>query len=62
MMSCHKGSFESLNFDEILDKIQKFKAKNITITGGEPSIYNLNSFIKFLQAKGYFVAVETNGV
>jgi len=57
----HKGSFESLDFSEILEKIQIFQIKNLIITGGEPSIYNLNDFIGFLQSNGYFVAVETNG-
>jgi organic radical activating enzyme len=57
----HKGNFENLNFLEILEKIKKYPSKNLIITGGEPSLYNLNNFIKFLQSKGYFVAVESNG-
>jgi organic radical activating enzyme len=57
----HKGDFKSMSFDEILEELKKFPAKNIIITGGEPSLYDLNDFIRFLQSKEYFVAVETNG-
>ena len=31
------------------------------LTGGEPSLYNLNSFIKRLKRNSYEVAVESNG-
>ncbi len=57
----HKGDFISLSFDEVLEKISKYGASQIVITGGEPTLYNLNSFIKFLQKRGYFVTVESNG-
>jgi len=57
----HKGTFKEFSFDEILKKIKKYPSRHITITGGEPSLYNLNSFIDFLQKMGYFVAVESNG-
>ncbi len=57
----HKGKFESLDFNEILGRISGFNTNSVIITGGEPSIYNLGSFIKFLKSKNYFVAVETNG-
>lgn len=36
-------------------------ANNIVITGGEPSLQDLNQLIKFLQSRGKKVAVETNG-
>jgi len=57
----HRGKFLKLTFQEILEKIAKFQASHIVITGGEPTLYNLNSFIRFLQKNNYFVAVETNG-
>jgi len=49
------------SYEDILDKIKDFSSKNVILTGGEPSIYNLNSFIDFLQAHGYYVCIETNG-
>ena len=57
----HKGAYESIGFEALLEKISLYPSKYVVITGGEPSLYELNTFIGFLQAKGYFVAVETNG-
>ncbi|MBE0491269.1 MAG: 4Fe-4S cluster-binding domain-containing protein [Sulfurospirillum sp.] len=57
----HTESFEHFSNEELLQKIQGFTCKQVVITGGEPSIYNLNAFIEFLQAYGYFVCVESNG-
>ncbi len=57
----HKGEYESLSFDEVLERIRAYPSMHVIITGGEPSIYNLNGFIEFLQAYMYSVAVETNG-
>jgi len=50
-----------LSFDEVLERIRAYPSMHVIITGGEPSIYNLNGFIEFLQAYMYSVAVETNG-
>jgi len=57
----HKIQKESMDTKDILEVIEKYPCKHITITGGEPSVNNINKFIKILQEKGYFVAVETNG-
>lgn len=57
----HKGEFEVFTQEEILEKLQSFPCKQIVITGGEPSIYNLNELIAFLQGHGYYVCVESNG-
>ena len=57
----HKGEYESLSYDDVLAKIKAYPSHHIVITGGEPSIYDLNGFIEFLQAHMYSVAVETNG-
>jgi len=57
----HKGAYESLSFDEVLNRIKSFPSLHVIITGGEPSIYPLNDFIKFLQTYQYFVSAETNG-
>lgn len=37
------------------------KQKLVIITGGEPSINDINSLIEYLQDEGHNVAVETNG-
>ena len=57
----HKGDYKAYNFEQIFNEIKKYPAKQIIITGGEPSIYDLNDFIDFLQNRGYFVCIESNG-
>jgi len=57
----HKGEYESLDFDAVLERIKVYPSMNVIITGGEPTIYDLNGFIEYLQAHMYSVAVETNG-
>lgn len=57
----HKGDYTSLDFHEVLERIKVYPSMHVIITGGEPTIYNLNGFIEFLQAYMYSVAVETNG-
>ena len=57
----HKGKYESLSYDDVLAKIKAYPSHHIVITGGEPTMYDLNGFIEFLQAHMYSVAVETNG-
>jgi len=57
----HKGEYESLSSSDVLERIKQYPSMHVIITGGEPTIYNLNSFIEYLQAHMYSVAVETNG-
>ena len=57
----HKGSFESKVSKEILENIKKYPTKQVVITGGEPSLNDINGFIDALHVEGYHVAVESNG-
>lgn len=57
----HKGDYKLFSYEEIYEDIKRYPAKRIIITGGEPSIYELNDFIKFLQEEEYYVCIETNG-
>ena len=57
----HTGDYKTYNFCEILDEIKAYPAKQIIITGGEPTIYDLNEFIDALHVEGYFVCIESNG-
>lgn len=57
----HLSHFREMEIDQILEEIQQFPAKFIVITGGEPSIQNLEPLISRLKKKGYYIAVETNG-
>ena len=57
----HKTTKIPMSEIDILTEIAKYPCKDITITGGEPTLQDLNSFIKMLQADGNIVSVETNG-
>lgn len=48
---------------DILAKVRSFSAKNIIITGGEPTIVpHLEFLLEQFKAGGYFLAIETNGL
>ncbi len=57
----HKTSYYNITAEEIIEKLIDFPSDFIVLTGGEPSISNLNPLIKKLQDLSYTVAVETNG-
>jgi organic radical activating enzyme len=57
----HKEAYQEQSFEQILKQIKIYPSKNIIITGGEPSIYDLNEFIAFMQSHHYNISVETNG-
>lgn len=57
----HTDKYTPYTYDDVLEEIKQYPAKDIIITGGEPSIYNLNEFINFMQSHGYAISVESNG-
>jgi len=54
-------NYKELDILEILRDIKQYKSKHIVLTGGEPSIYDLQDLILKLQDKNYFIQIETNG-
>ncbi len=55
--------FHWLSLSEIMRKVRSFSAKNIIITGGEPTIQpKLTALLVQLKQEGYFLAIETNGL
>lgn len=57
------NQFEQWTLNEILAKVRSYTAKNIIITGGEPTIQpNLSLLLDQLKKEGYFLAIETNGL
>lgn len=55
---------ETINMDpeEIVHKVQEFKWKNVTITGGEPLIWiDLYKLVQLLNSKKYIITLETSG-
>ena len=57
------NQFERWSASQILAKVRSFSAKNIIITGGEPTIVpKLDFLLEQFKADGYFLAIETNGL
>ena len=57
------NQFESKSLDEVLHVVHGYTARNIIITGGEPTIQpDLDPLLDTLKAEGYFLAIETNGL
>lgn len=55
--------FDSWTLPQILEKVEGYQTKNIIITGGEPTIQpNLTVLLDELKRRGYFLAIETNGL
>ena len=52
----------SLSLDDLVKEVGGFRAKSVILTGGEPTLVgNMPELIAALKAKGYWIAVETNG-
>ena len=47
--------------DGIIDKLKMIPAKDIVITGGEPTLYNLDYLCQVLHTHGYQTFLETRG-
>lgn len=51
-----------MKVEQIIAKVRESKVKNVVITGGEPSLYDLNLLTKSLKEIGIRVFLETSGV
>ena len=48
--------------DELVAEIAQYRAKSVVLTGGEPTIApGMAELVAALKARGYWIAVETNG-
>lgn len=55
--------FEMMSLYEILGRLKNHRARNIIITGGEPTIQpHLDTLLNALKAAGYYLCMETNGL
>ena len=46
---------------EIVDEVKNYMTRIVVVTGGEPSLYNLEELTEALHREGRMVHVETNG-
>ncbi len=52
----------SMTLDELVAELSRYKAKSVILTGGEPTVRaGMSELVAALKAKGYWVAIETNG-
>lgn len=57
------NEYEKWTFEAIINRVKSYSAKNIIITGGEPTMYvNLGVLLDELKAFGYWLGIETNGL
>lgn len=67
-LACHwcdtnYNQFGMMSLSEILHQVQQNQSTNIIITGGEPTIQpNLSVLLDELKIRGYYLAIETNGL
>lgn len=53
----------SASLDELVGEIMSFRAKTVVFTGGEPTLVKgMAELVAALKEKGYYIAVETNGL
>ncbi|MBC1889021.1 7-carboxy-7-deazaguanine synthase QueE [Listeria booriae] len=57
------NEFVMMTGEQILAEVHKYEARNIVITGGEPTIQRgIEELLQVLKAEGYYLAIETNGL
>lgn len=56
----HSMNF-SYSVDDLFEHIKQWDCKSVIITGGEPSIYNLEPLLSKLKKNGYWIGIESNG-
>lgn len=49
------------NIDEVVEHALRYTAKSVVVTGGEPTMYNLNYLLKKLKDKNIHTFLETSG-
>ncbi|WP_373740288.1 7-carboxy-7-deazaguanine synthase QueE [Neisseria sp.] len=56
-------TFDMMGLADIMGRLKKYAARNIIITGGEPTIQpHLEILLDALKNQGYFLCMETNGL
>ena len=50
-----------MSMEEIIEKIESYPWKKVTLTGGEPLLHDVDELLHTLALKNYEVNIETNG-
>lgn len=62
LYALNENDGKELKIDEVIQKVEQYKTRNITLTGGEPLINkDVDLLIDELIKRGYKVNIETNG-
>lgn len=59
--SWDKELYPEQGIDKIVTNAKKYPGRLVVITGGEPTLYNLEDLTKYLQAEGFSTNIETSG-
>jgi 7-carboxy-7-deazaguanine synthase len=59
--SWDKELYPEQRVDQIVTKAKKYPGRLVVITGGEPTLYNLEDLTRNLQAEGFLTNIETSG-
>ncbi|HEY8660030.1 MAG TPA: 7-carboxy-7-deazaguanine synthase QueE [Hanamia sp.] len=59
--SWDKDLYPLQSIEEIVTETKKYPGKLVVITGGEPTLYNLEELTKALQKEGFSTNIETSG-
>jgi 7-carboxy-7-deazaguanine synthase len=51
-----------LGLEQLIEQIGSYPCKNIIFTGGEPTLQLDNELLAVLKEKGYYLAIESNGI
>lgn len=54
--------FSEMTEAEIVEQVKQYPARNIVITGGEPTLQLTASLLRALHTEGFFIHLETNGL
>lgn len=56
------STFNEMSLYDIYSKISNYKCHNIIWTGGEPALQLNYQIVEYFKNKGYYQAIETNGM
>ena len=59
--SWDKELYPEQRVDQIVTNAKKYPGRLVVITGGEPTLYNLEDLTRDLQAEGFLTNIETSG-